>query len=242
MIYHISRDGTILGEFTEAEFRDKIFANEILPNDHYWTEGMTDWQVVSDYRVGVETPEIVPVPPSVPVLPQGSTDALKAPVSAKLKVKRSAAYTGACLALIAAFLPLLSGPLIFVSLILLLATFILAVTEMVKGKVWHGVGLLLSLFIALAMAITCTVDRDKLLRHEPLVTRGESDIEQEAQFATAIEKHHVIIGMTANQCRQAWGTPRSINRTTTSSGKREQWVYDGSYLYLDNGVLRSFQN
>lgn len=40
-----------------------------------------------------------------------------------------------------------------------------------------------------------------------------------------------------------WGEPESVNRTVTARRKSEQWVYgDGSYLYLDNGVLTAIQN
>ena len=47
-----------------------------------------------------------------------------------------------------------------------------------------------------------------------------------------------------------WGAPKKINRTTTASGVREQWVYDHcgynrcykGYLYFTNGVLTSIQN
>jgi hypothetical protein len=50
------------------------------------------------------------------------------------------------------------------------------------------------------------------------------------------------IGMTADQCRTAWGYPEHVNRTRRAEGVHEQWVYDGDhYLYLDNGVLRSIQ-
>jgi hypothetical protein len=44
-----------------------------------------------------------------------------------------------------------------------------------------------------------------------------------------------------------WGRPQSINRTTTSTGVNEQWVYGGydyenNYLYFTNGVLTTIQS
>jgi len=48
--------------------------------------------------------------------------------------------------------------------------------------------------------------------------------------------------MTAEQARTAWGAPEDINRTTTPFGTSEQWCYDGSYLYFDDGILTSYQN
>jgi hypothetical protein len=41
----------------------------------------------------------------------------------------------------------------------------------------------------------------------------------------------------------SWGKPKSVNRTTTGYGVREQWVYgDGNYLYFENGKLTAIQN
>ncbi len=39
----VCRNGEHLGEFSEAEFREKILAEEILPSDDYWQEGFPDW-------------------------------------------------------------------------------------------------------------------------------------------------------------------------------------------------------
>lgn len=55
------------------------------------------------------------------------------------------------------------------------------------------------------------------------------------------------IGMTANQARDSkWGDPDKINKTTTSKGIKEQWVYRRSYqgskyLYFENGILTAIQ-
>lgn len=54
----------------------------------------------------------------------------------------------------------------------------------------------------------------------------------------------VWIGMTAEQLRESWGRPRDINRTVTARGAYEQWVYGqyGSYVYLQDGIVTSWQN
>lgn len=54
----------------------------------------------------------------------------------------------------------------------------------------------------------------------------------------------VSLGMSAQDALDSsWGRPEKVNRTTNSSGVREQWVYgSGSYLYFTNGVLTSIQN
>lgn len=51
----------------------------------------------------------------------------------------------------------------------------------------------------------------------------------------------IRIGMTADQVRAAWGKPDKINSTTSAFGDTQQWVYGESYVYVDNGVLRSIQ-
>ncbi len=54
----------------------------------------------------------------------------------------------------------------------------------------------------------------------------------------------VEIGMSQQAVLESsWGKPESVNRTTTRSGSREQWVYGGrNYLYFENGVLTAIQN
>lgn len=53
----------------------------------------------------------------------------------------------------------------------------------------------------------------------------------------------VRIGMTAEEVRDSsWGVPAKVNRTTTAHGVREQWIYSGGYLYLDDGKLTAIQN
>lgn len=52
------------------------------------------------------------------------------------------------------------------------------------------------------------------------------------------------LGMSAKQVveKTNWGRPNQINRTITRRGTREQWVYDGQYLYFENGVLTAAQD
>lgn len=56
-------------------------------------------------------------------------------------------------------------------------------------------------------------------------------------------KEGVRIGMSQTAVLESnWGKPLRINRTTTARTEREQWVYDGGYLYFENGVLTTIQN
>lgn len=54
---------------------------------------------------------------------------------------------------------------------------------------------------------------------------------------TKILEGKVIIGFTEEMVKLAWGEPDEINR---SSQGPDQWVYDNQYLYLENGILKSF--
>lgn len=53
----------------------------------------------------------------------------------------------------------------------------------------------------------------------------------------------VRLGMTKEMCEFAWGEPDDINQTLMSGLKTEQWVYNsGSYLYFQNGILKTIQD
>ena len=64
MNFHVARDGEIIGEFDEQVFRDKVFRGEVRRDDFYWTEGMTEWQSVVQYRAGARTQVIRREPPA----------------------------------------------------------------------------------------------------------------------------------------------------------------------------------
>lgn len=55
MTIHVARNGEIIGEFTEENFRDKVFRGEVRSDDHYWTAGMADWESVAAYRASART-------------------------------------------------------------------------------------------------------------------------------------------------------------------------------------------
>ena len=71
------------------------------------------------------------------------------------------------------------------------------------------------------------------------------ELERDAARVALAKKPPVRIGMTAKQVREqtSFGEPVSVNRTTTSKGVREQWVYPSDqYLYFENGRLTAIQN
>lgn len=72
-----------------------------------------------------------------------------------------------------------------------------------------------------------------------------------ANEAAAEAKRHQPprIGMSAEEALALdwpWGKPKDVNRTVTSHGVREQWVYGYGYthryLYFQDGLLTSIQD
>ena len=53
---------------------------------------------------------------------------------------------------------------------------------------------------------------------------------------TKILNGKVVVGFTKEMVLLSWGEPKKINRTSYG----DQWVYDGQYLYFENGKLKSF--
>lgn len=45
----VSRAGAEVGKFLEADLLIMIEQGKVLPTDHYWRQGMTDWALVSQY-------------------------------------------------------------------------------------------------------------------------------------------------------------------------------------------------
>lgn len=88
---------------------------------------------------------------------------------------------------------------------------------------------------AAAAAKQAAIDRENY-RKSIIAKYGE-------QIGNAILNGKVLIGMSSSQCREAWGSPKSINRTTSRYGVHEQWVYSGNrYLYFENGTLTTIQD
>jgi hypothetical protein len=68
-----------------------------------------------------------------------------------------------------------------------------------------------------------------------------------AAIDEAIANRSVSIGMNSDEVIKSWGRPSKINKTVTSSGVQEQWVYNRGghktqYVYMDNGVVRTIQS
>ncbi len=57
-----------------------------------------------------------------------------------------------------------------------------------------------------------------------------------------LKKGYYWIGMTEQMALISLGSPNDTNRSVGSWGVHEQWVYNGLYLYFENGKLKSYQN
>ena len=74
--YHVSRNGTTLGVYPEADARDYYAQGRISPNDLVWRDGMTSW-VAASQVFGPAPEAAAPVAPPVP--PAGASASAMAP-------------------------------------------------------------------------------------------------------------------------------------------------------------------
>lgn len=58
-----------------------------------------------------------------------------------------------------------------------------------------------------------------------------------------ILEHKLWIGMTKQMLLDSWGSPlNGINKTVGTFGIHEQWCYSDTYVYIENGIVTSFQD
>ena len=101
---------------------------------------------------------------------------------------------------------------------------------------------------AFAEPIDCITDKTVSLECKDFRARvAKEDARRMATYkavnAHKVPKRGVSIGMSMQEAlASSWGKPRKVNRTITATRIREQWVYSGSYLYFEDGVLTSIQN
>lgn len=63
-----------------------------------------------------------------------------------------------------------------------------------------------------------------------------------SKIITSIKRREVLIGMSGDQVRAAWGSPSSVNVTELKNLVHEQWVYkNGKYVYLRNDIVTGKQ-
>lgn len=117
-------------------------------------------------------------------------------------------------------------------------------------KWWHGLIILMVIGYISGQSIK-TADKPatpvpvKVAITDPkLLAEEQKRIAAEKKAEAKLKKSQgVQIGMSMEDAvASSWGKPRKINRTITANTEREQWVYDGGYLYFTNGILTSMQN
>jgi phage shock protein PspC (stress-responsive transcriptional regulator) len=74
-LFKIARKGVQILELSEADVVAGLSSGAVLPSDHYWTQSMSGWDVVSNntaWRNPVPPPSAAPLPPPLPT-PSSST-------------------------------------------------------------------------------------------------------------------------------------------------------------------------
>jgi hypothetical protein len=57
-----------------------------------------------------------------------------------------------------------------------------------------------------------------------------------------LKNGYVWLGMTKDMAIISLGNPKEVNRSTGVWGVHEQWVYNTSYYYFENGIMTSYQD
>lgn len=63
-----------------------------------------------------------------------------------------------------------------------------------------------------------------------------------ATIGLKIFEERIWIGMTKEMLLESWGRPNDINRTVGNWGVHEQCIYTSAYVYVENGVVTSWQD
>ncbi len=155
MIYHVSRDGVVIGQFTADEFALQRRNRALLPSDYFWREGMSDWKPLSEWQ------RITPPQTHLFAAPQ-AIEPLTAREDKHALVLNPLAGFGFAIA--AMFLPLVSPMMIFISFGLLSAALVIAILLLTKGRMVAGVALMALLPIATIGSCVSLVDRDEMIK------------------------------------------------------------------------------
>jgi hypothetical protein len=89
------------------------------------------------------------------------------------------------------------------------------------------------------------LERDVYIKALTMANAKRAKIADQAAKAARLFKKQQGVNIGASQqdaLDSSWGKPKRVNRTTRADGVTEQWVYDGGYLYFENGILRAIQN
>jgi hypothetical protein len=70
VIFHVARDGKLIGQFDEEDFREKLARKEIQWTDQYLIEGSQAWRPVYDYSFAAPKPRLTPAARKPPLTPE----------------------------------------------------------------------------------------------------------------------------------------------------------------------------
>jgi len=56
---------------------------------------------------------------------------------------------------------------------------------------------------------------------------------EEAQYEEAIDEGRIVLGMTRDEARRAWGSPMKKDTVTFRGEEVERWMYPFSEFYFD---------
>jgi len=85
---------------------------------------------------------------------------------------------------------------------------------------------------------------EKKQRKEKLLSERKRRLEKKFGYTVTkkILEGKIWIGMTKDMAIESCGKPKDINRTVGEWGVHEQWIYTNTYLYFENGRLKSWQD
>ena len=112
MNVHVSRDGKVVGQFSEEDFRKNVRLGVIVPSD-YFCEGFTDWKSVADFKRKLTLLGFTPP-------------------------KTIAGQIGALLA-VSWFMPMIHPIFLIFTIALAIAAFVVGITEIVKSRLTNGI-------------------------------------------------------------------------------------------------------
>jgi hypothetical protein len=73
--------------------------------------------------------------------------------------------------------------------------------------------------------------RQRVSRFDYLMDKYETSV------ATRIYAGKIWKGMTAQMVKDSWGSPKKINRIINGNNIREEWIFQSTWLYLQNDEL-----
>jgi hypothetical protein len=85
--------------------------------------------------------------------------------------------------------------------------------------------------------------RRKQVEEQRRKSYTEEHPELSERIRRAILEGKLVLGMSAEEARAAWGAPSRVNKTVNAYTVSEQWVYgDDDYVYFENGKINSWQS